>query len=141
MSVANPASYYVTGNDKKQFTFTPGNKLFQVQVYGSRGWIPVNVMLMADDDAHVRKILKDLVDFRIACGVEYQAHNAEYRKKFPGHDHEIDHTRNVMLTNHIGQWLMGNSDGLPEGFSVTITEINPNQLFKVSWASNDYILG
>lgn len=141
MSTVNPCSFFVNGNDKKSFTFTPGNKMFQVKIYGSSAWIPFSAMLMADDEVHVRSILGALVNFRLECDKEYQAYREEQHRRYPDMD-DADVYRGKMIefTNHLGAWLYGKRDSQPEGFQVLISEINPNQLFKVSWASNDTLL-
>jgi hypothetical protein len=141
MSTVNPCSFYVNGSETEAFKFEPGSNMFQVKIYGSRSWIPFSAMLMADDENHVRGILKSLVAFRLECDAKYQAYITERKKIYPDYDvNEGYRTKMVEFTNQIGQWLHGNFDGLPEGFQVIIEQINPNQLFKVSWASNDTLL-
>lgn len=141
MSIVNPCSFYVNGTDQKSFTFEPGNKLYQVKIYGSRGWIPFSAMLMADSIDHVCAILRNLVEFRLQCDKEYCEYLELRRVQYPNHDEQFPYRRKMIeFTNHVGAWLCGNVDNLPEGFKVIIDEVNPNQLVKVSWASNDTLL-
>ena len=141
-TITNPASYYVTGNDEKAFTFKPGKALFNVEIYGSRSWIPVNIILMADNEVHVCQIMSELCDFRLACYEERMAHILKYDKMEAARiARQKSRDAYVELTENIKKCLTEEDPDLPEGFKITIRPAPMNQVFKCSWASNDNILG
>lgn len=137
-SVTNPANFYVTGSTQKKFTFEPGDKLFQVQIRGSASWIPANFVLMAFDKPYVEYVLISMCNFRLACHEEFVKHTLEF------HPEEIASIQRretmIELTKNIKRWISRDREGLPDGFEISITQAPLNQVYKTSWASNEYIL-
>ncbi len=137
MKITNPCRYFIDGSTEKVFTYIPGDKLFQV-TFRSKGHIPFNALVHANDQQHVLQILTELVEFRIQCA-------EQYAKKVLSHDPD-DYDNTVSRQEYYVKMAVQLKATIShpqlqcEDMQLTIVTAPKNQLYKVSWASNDNLL-
>lgn len=137
---SNAASYFVTGNKKKEYTYEPGGKLFKVVIVDG-GTIPLSVMVFADSVEHATEIVKGLVDFKVQCAREYSAYASS------SHDTERASSASVWAELRRDQVLkaMGNINPEKEAedrrreSAAYIWEPSRGQMYKTGWACNDIL--
>ena len=69
---SNPFDYFVSGSEKKQFTYDiiPNSMPFHVFI-GDKG-VVLNMMVFATDKGMANNILIDALKFRIQCAKDYE---------------------------------------------------------------------
>ena len=126
--ISNSATFFVTGQDKKEFTYKPGKYLYHFSPYDNNISIYMdhNIVLFADNEKHGIKILIDMYAFAIQCKIEY------IKDKNPSASLSYLYKTAVKDKSTYVKYL----NALKEG-KVKLTRAPMNQVFKVSWASND----
>ena len=117
---SNPASFWTTGNIKKEFEYTPGENMFHIYVE-TGNWIPLSVLVFADDEEHARRILLEMTAFWRTCIDLYE--------KSQGIG-SVD-SGDIVKLNTIEKAIKYRKFG--------INNINKNQLYKISWGQNDQL--
>ena len=115
---ANPASFFISGSESKEFTYKPGNKLFYV-TFTKSNYMAMTFLVHANSFKHVKTILKELVKFESECHKEYSC-GCRGRNKF------------IALATYVDEHTTND----PE-WKLTIDIIDKDKLLNTSWASND----
>lgn len=132
--ISNPATFFISGNDYKSFTYEGGAKLFHWSPYtsGLSTSMESNVMFFANDVGHARDVLRRLLEFWIMCNDLYVVSQQATEKK-----------RRVAVNDYHGFVSAKEAETRVLRRYLTVLdvmkfdEVPTNQFFKVSWASND----
>jgi hypothetical protein len=127
----NPVTFYATGgsgDDRRSFIYEGGKELWHFSSYDNHlheKYVEINIMFLANDEIHGLDILKRMFEFIKDCAqtrlsLEPQ-HLLGYR------DRELIEKSNFYL-----ELLKENK--------IVITKAPTDQIYNVSWASNDNIL-
>ena len=123
--ISNPAKFFVTGNDEETFTYEGGKNLwhFSPKMSGLSSSMEMNIILFADNHKHALQIIEDMLIFGLSCHIKYlqsqglleeQTRRGQYKKNYY-----------KKLLEAKDKWI--------------VIPVKKNQVFKVSWASNDTI--
>lgn len=125
--IANPANYFINGDETKEFTYQGGTKPYHFSPYdsGLSRSMEMSIMLFADSPAHAKEILTDLLYFKIDCMMEYIENKITSPLSSSGFSKEDKIVRCRELLKHKDQWKF--------------TQAPTNQVYKISWAGNDTI--
>lgn len=123
---SNPATYWVSSSETASFTFPPGARPFYVKLR-TQGWVVISALLFADDEAHVRRILQDLIAFVEDCDSKYQSQYLKHERKM------------FMLKTALDGDLSPVFEGRVYETELTIAPAPTDQFFNVGWAGNDYL--
>lgn len=123
--INNPAQWFVTGNDQKEFTYEGGAVLYNFQPAdcGLSTSRELNVLFFADSEKHAKAVIKRMLKFALGCSKEYQA----YGEATKGHKFYSRHAYLEKSYEH----LLANQDKWVVSLAPT------DQVFNVSWACND----
>lgn len=128
--ISNPASFFVTGSNKEEFTYKGGNKLYHFSPYDNNlsTTLENNIVLFANDEQHALSILIDLFQFAIVSAANYiaQSKEQEYYHSFISSAEE----KQKRFSKYI--------DAIKTD-KVKLTEAPTNQVYIVGWAANDSI--
>ena len=116
---SNPFSFWVSGSNKEEFTYEPGQVPFYVCLRGEHRLI-INSVIFADCKEDVVKVLGQAVQFRNKCRDQYQLSGCGTHSS----GRHID---------ELEQFLKGDKESL----TLTIETINKGRALKVAWADND----
>lgn len=119
---SNPFNFFINGNETKEFTYKPGATPYYVYVKQSYS-IAFSVVIFADSEKHVKRILRKAVKFSMDCRIEY-AHAAGQMIRQSGN------------WNMLGD-ILNDKSGPDKHLSIEV--VNTNRPLQVSWASNDTI--
>lgn len=126
-----PSNPIVSSDFSKQKAFTyqtnPNDKPFHI-VCQSKSWIPVSLLVFALDEEDARKKFMAAVDFMIEDRLAYANRN---RNDY--HHQTFAEQANRHVTR-LRDLISGEGE-----LKMSITEVKPNQFFKVGWACNDTI--
>lgn len=126
--ISNPCRAWVSGSKEILYTFEPGAKLFHFHLRAS-GFIIANALLFADDEEHVRRILRGFIEFEKAAEKKYKS---QYRSS--------KHRRIEMALNgeFDFEYPVGDDKRIrKDKLILRIKEAPLNQMFKTGWAGND----
>ena len=115
MAVGNPARCWISGDSAGQrwFKYEPGKDPYICQ-YWSDHWVGMTAMVFANDEAHARKIIADMLDWAD------DHHNGVYGDyKSCLHEQEV--------------WLLAEIRAM----KLRVCKADRSQIYKVGWASND----
>lgn len=128
--ISNPIKIFVTGNDKKDFTYEGGSTLYHFCPRDNdlAKHMECNLVFLADSEAHALDVLGRMFQFVIDCYVEY-AKNSEgsYDK------HNFVGRANKGVVKWL-EWLTALEAG-----KVKVTLAPTNQFYSVGWADNDTV--
>lgn len=131
----NPATFFISGNDQKKFTFEPREKseLFYIQAR-TKNYIPMSIIIPAADFKDAMSLFKEMLEFKITCGNKYidYCKSRERIHAISYMDTEVMHVDNSKL-------IIDAIDGKDNDYTVTIVKAPLNQIFKVGWALNDTV--
>ena len=130
--ISNPATIFVTGSDRRDFTFAGGKYLyhFSPRDNGLCEHMNNNFVFFADSVDHALMILDSLCNFRIRCSKEYTEWTKQHRH-YNEQYAEDQHDRIVTM-------YQGYLDAIEAG-QVKIELAPTDQVYQVGWASNDTI--
>ena len=92
----NYGVFFVNGNDRKTFQYTPGTTPYYVELnYRQRNvrttsWSPITLLVWANNKSHVCQIIKELAQFQRDCRKEYM------RNIIKRDQHNFDNIRELM---------------------------------------------
>lgn len=130
--ICNPATIFITGSERKEFTFAGGKYLyhFSPRNNGLSDYMNNNLVFFADSEGHALIILRGLCHFRIRCSKEY----TEWTKQHRHYSNEYaDDQRDKIVAMY-----QGYLDAIEAG-QVKIELAPTDQMYMVGWASNDTI--
>lgn len=131
MQPANPYSYRINGNETKGFTFAPGADPYCVAMR-TRGYIPMCVIVWADNELHVRAILRELVAFGRAKTAAYLEQLSEYDRHSRG-----DAARYRLQKLDALEACINGGD---ETYHLEIELFDRTHAVKVAWAANATVM-
>jgi len=73
-NLAQPHTEWINGNTKAVFEYKPGKTAYLV-MWRQANWIPVNMLVFADDADAARQVFADYLVFRRACLTAYLAYH------------------------------------------------------------------
>ena len=127
MKPSNPATHFISGSDQSSFVFTPGKHLHYA-IARKDGAIILHVLMLADDEAHVRRILVDMLYHWKGCNECYATHFRAI-----GNGDRNDFVRRTQRRyDQLFAVLHGNDSA-----ALHIGLADPHQMFMVGWAAND----
>jgi hypothetical protein len=124
--ISNPATFFINGNDEREFTYEGGTTLYHWSPYDSGLSISheANIIFFANDLAHARDVLRRLFEFWITCNKML-----------------IDNDRNQAFSSNAAiksqNRLLDNYKSCIQEMEITLAPTN--QIFMVGWACNDTI--
>jgi len=135
MTMSNPVCEFIDGSTDVAFTYDPGPApvLYHVGVHvrtrpdGGSGYVLANVVLFAQDEDHVHRIMLAACDFKEDTERRY----AESISGRPSSASEYLLDARKAKTAKLRELI--------EARAYTVEPAPTNQLMKVGWASNDTI--
>lgn len=124
--ISNPMTYFVNGQERRQFLYEGGSKLYHFSPYdnGLTDTMEDNVVFWANDPEHARQVLERAVAFAKDCLRQYRRHLNETTLRASD---DLEY-----VEGKLAKYLQA-----VEGNSLVIRECPTNQFMVVNWASND----
>lgn len=124
--ISNPARFFISGSDEREFTYEGGTKLFHWSPYesGMSRSMESNVIFFANDIDHARDVLLRLFQFWLNC-------NDEYIRNKQREDDRHGLAANRETESETLRYFIQNLE------KMAISAAPTNQFFKVGWACND----
>lgn len=119
----NPVTFFITGNEQKSFTYEGGDTLwhFSPRQSGLSKMMEMNIIFFANDAKHALGVIERIIKFAIGClNTDYDGMN-----NLTARQRKLETAHYQTLLDNKNKWI------------VTLAPLN--QVFKVSWASNDNI--
>lgn len=134
MMISNPATFFIDGSNRREFTYEGGKRLFNWSPYGSglSKSMESNVVFFANDVDHARDILRRLFEFWVECNDLYiqSQQKSDKRKRIAVSDYHGLSAARAAETGALRHYLSKMDQ-------MVFTEVPTNQFFKVGWACND----
>lgn len=126
MPVGNPARFFISGSDEREFIYEGGSTLFAWSPYDSRlsTSMESNVVFFANDETHARDVLRRLFEFWIEC-------NDLFLKSKHSKDDRHGLSDRRACENRVLRRYLEMME------KMKITPAPTNQFYQVSWACND----
>lgn len=138
--ISNPCEWFITGGDKRAFTYEGGLYLYHFDCSGSKrgkvetgwtgNWIPANVIFFADNPEHAKDVFKRMLEFRIETLKQYIQYNRD----------NASGAYTEYYLDKADDWYTRCKEWLTKIDEAVFTLAPTDQFFKVGWACNDTIL-